>query len=543
MTLKKEYKQLLVVSPNLPNNYVDDSTFAHIFVIPDQYKTITIGTNDAIDYESISNSSGSVGAQTIDLVGTMNLTSSSVYFSGIANPNTKLYFAGFNTNSVVFDYVDDPLITKKSIAVGDTILTKIITKVVNLYNKSNYLEYSGNLSFVPDQIVNISGVNIRVLAGSGIVDRCGVIGLFSTDFKEISYFAKFNLPKESVDSGKLDTSFISAFSNSDGLYNQYINKNSVSTEIKSDNRLEQLKSSILNPTITNLSSVDSIPTYNTNNNYISGTSNSLTIKSWRDIPNKTDMISFGVSNMIAKNSDITFYQNFNMDITVNFDWYYTPVPVTNVIDDIGIRLVDNWLVHTYTTPPTFGNTNSNIPPAITYLLDSNGYPSLIQYTNQITNNTKSKYTLFAVNGVVYRTGTHAIDYNTEFDNIDTTEYYGVQNKCIIPCRYSFDVKNIQTINNIGDIPDNLPKYKTKLTADFSITDTTISVENTDDFLNIGYIQLVSYTIIDDKTFILNGVDTVYYTSKDSTHFYGVSGNTRNYRLNKYPIEITQKYPI
>lgn len=543
MTLKKEYKQLLYATPNIPTTYTDDSTFAHVFVIPDQYKTITIGTNTATDYQSIPNSAGSVGAQTIDLTGTMNLTSSNVYFSGVLNPNTNLYFVGYNTKSIVFDYIDNPLTTKKTIAVGDTILTKPITKIVNLYNKSNYLEYSGNLSFTPDQIVNIAGVEIRILAGSGIIDRCGIVGLFSTDFKEISYFAKFNLPKESIDSGKLDTSFISAFSNSDGLYNQYVNKNSASTEIKSDNRLKQLKSSILNPTITNLSSVDSIPTYNNSNNYISGTSNSLTVKSWRDIPNKTDIVSFGISNMTAKNSDITFYQNFNMNITVNFDWLYTPVAVTNVIDDIGIKLIDNWLVHTYTTPfVTIDGGVIDNPPPITYLLDSNGSPTLIQYTNQVNNNTKSKYTLFAGNGVIYKTAVHTIDYNTEFDNIDTTEYYGVQNKCIIPCKYSFDTKNIQILNN-GNELNTLPNHKTKLTADFLINDTTISVDNTDDFLDTGYVQLISCTIVDDKTFTLIGVDNIYYTHKDMNHFYGVYGNTRNYKLNKYPVEITQIYII
>jgi hypothetical protein len=514
MTTQIIYKQELELTPPLPNYYSDDSTFSHLIVIPNEYHTLSIGTTNTLEYIQ-TNSSGIVGEQTIDLTGTLLLTSSSVNLGSVISPQSAIYIAEYFTNTALFEYVDNPFDTKQVLSVGDSILAGTITKLVHHFQNYNYLEFSGSVSFSYDQIINIGDIAIKIKAGKGIFTTAGVVGVFSTDFKTISYYANFT-PTIAPNTTNSSISPLSAFSHTDNIYSQFVSNSAISSDIS----YSQFNTDLINSSISNLSSIPSINIPPSSN--IDGTSaNSITITSWLDIPHKTDDINFGISNFATKNFDLTYAQSFDMSITINFNWHYTPVPITSFTPTLGSQLIDNWLIHTYTT-----NGVDDMPTNITYELDGQGRPSYISYTNQIDPNTKSQYVLFAGNGVIYRTGTHTLDYNTEPPGSSTDTFYqGVQNKVSIPCLYSFDPNRIKQVNDSNTNLSTLPRYNTSFTSEIGAGDAVFNVVSTTEFLNVGYLQIFKYLMQNsgvNRTYSIVGYEIVSYTHKDDTHFYGVS---------------------
>jgi hypothetical protein len=507
MTLQNVYKLSTTISPNFPSNYLDGDVFSHIFVIPPEQITLNISTANKIDTFSTTPAQN-VNNNTVDLFGTLVLSYSNIVLPTI-NGNTVVYYADFTTNSIIFDYTST---NNKLLKVGDTLLSNcIITKIVNLTGYHSYLEYSGTNTFTNNQIISVDDVSIRVLAGKGILDRAGIVGRYSTNYKSISYFAKFS------DTPVTATTTTTAYSN----YNLNLPNAFTSTNDNiNNNRLSDINKNILESANTSISSISKLPTatFSNNNLGISAVSNNnLTVSNYYKIPHKTPTTAFGISDCSA-----TVYQSFMDDITIKFNRTYTPViPTTPYINPNpsvnGYQLVDGWLHHVYKLTVTgvgMSATTTDIPPSIIYT-KSGIYISQIGYTNNNTTNV-----LFASNDVIYYITTHVLDYNTEpYGSSDVTNLRGIQNELIIPCLYTFDTDKIRDINDNGGNLDN--GATAKIIQDFKIGDDIITVDSTTGFTTSGYLELVKYDVV-AGVYTLVGVEYIYYSSINADTFTGVS---------------------
>lgn len=539
MTIQNSYKKQLNIIPPLPTYYSDDSVFAHIFIIPPNQLTLNLSTANKVDTRT-ETTSQNTDNYTLDLRGTLQLSSTSI--SVPPNPNATIYYADYTTNAVIFDYVLDPRNTKIPLKVGD-IFT--ITKIVNIFGKYSYFEFIGSVTFTANQIITINGVQIRILAGKGILDRAGVVGKYSTDYKNISYYAKFTPKLPTTDDS------VSNFSNYDlklpNPYTEqnnskYVNNNQI-VPISTPNNRQSTANSILSTANSHISSIANIngALFKKNNAPIDGISridNPLIVTSWAKIPIKSNVVSFGVSNITPKNGDNNYVSPRFEAITIKFNRFYMPIPITNPpIDAPGTRIIDGWLRHTYNysssvvpniDPDSPGTTEYSSPPSIIYARDTNNYINFVGYTNNTTTNI-----LFAGNDAIYNTSTHVLDYNTEpYGSSNVTNLYDIQNQINISTKYDFGAEKIKLVNDLGGNIDYPIPVVTTMTADLLIGQRTINVADTSSFMKSGYLQINKYNVIfamsgsnEIRTYEYVGNEIVYYCMKTLTSFW-IDTNTQ-----------------
>lgn len=550
MTLEHLYKVEPIVTPPFSGNISDDSSFCYIFAVPENKKTLSINISNAIDAYDVTIAEN-VQNPTINLVGSLYLSSTSIEIQN--GNNAKLNIAGHNTRSIIFDYVINPLTSKKQLKISDKILNTPITKILNLYDKSSYLEYDGNLNFTEGQIVTVSGIDVIIRVGHGIIDKAGVVGFFATDYKNISYYANFS-PKQSNLANKTDyqnykIDLVNPFVNNqnDIVNNKLISKTNVASK---NNRLDAINQSIISPAIANISSINDVKNGTFINNTISidGTSDTSIpqiVNSWNKLPFSTNTISFGISNITPKDNNNSYVQTTMVDVSIKFNWYYSPVVINNYNDSEGNILIDNWLIHTYqliTTQSTntegeITTTVSDIPPIITYTKDDAGYINELSFVNN-----KRKYVLFAGNDIIYRYATHELDYTREpYGSSNATQFSSIRNSIYIPCLYEFAVDRIRVFNDASGNPQTVGKYATKMTVPFLIGDTVLHVADSSQFMENGYLQISYYTVDISNvgtqerriyTFVDNEI--MSYQKRDNNTFYGIARGLFNTTIYNYP---------
>jgi hypothetical protein len=566
MTLQNSYKKTLTINPPLPIFYTDDTTFAHVFVIPSNQLTLNLSTANKADTRTESTPEN-VDNYTLDLQGTIQLVATAI--SVIPNPNATIYYADMTTNAVIFDYIINPRSNKNLLKLGDTFNNGIITKVVNLFDKYSYFEYTGTATFTVNQVITVNGIQVIILAGKGILDRAGVVGKYSTDYKNISYYAKFtpNLPTNS-DS-------VSNFSNYDlKLPNPYTEQNNTKyvdnsqiVPISTPNNRLSTANSILSTANSHISSIADLngATFVKNDSPVDGISNidnPIVVTSWLDIPIKTNIVGFGVSNITPKNNDFTYVSPSFGAITIKFNRFYSPIPITNPpATTLNSRVIDGWLLHTYnytTTvtpnidPQVPDDITYSAPPSIRYNKDANNYVNFVGYTNNTTTNV-----LFAGNDVVYETTTHVLDYDIEpYGSSNVTNLRDIQNQIDISTKYSFGAEKIKLVNDIGGNYEYPTPAITTMTTDLLIGQRVINVVDTSEFMSSGYLQLNKFNVTfttsgsnEIRNYEYVGSEIVYYSMKTLTSFW-IDANTQysyeeigSNEINNWFAEVVQIFPF
>ena len=542
MTLQKIYNKTANVFPSL-SIIGDDTNFQYILEIPPDQLELSISLGNVL-YAKPTPIPNTIcqTPTTTSLSGNLALDSTSVSVT-TSTTNTIVHYAGYNTNTIIFTYQNIP----KILTVGDTINSATITKVVNRIGNLCYAEVSNSLPFTKDTLyTSNTNTTIQVVAGYGIIDRCAVIGTFKTDLKEIYYFAKFNVPTQPT----VSTTEFSTFPVSPPV------------TTPNDSRWDSIQSSILNPSQTNQSHIQSIPavTFTSNNSIIDGTSDlasPIKVTSFLDIPPKTSTVSYGIANYQPLDNRRDILGPIELPITISFIRNYVGVP-NNTTPAFNQSVIDGWLLHEwssgYLPVTTEGSISCDLQddtePDIVYILNSSGVTKVSAFSGSGSNH--QELILFAANDTLLYETTHVLDYNTEpFGSSDVTEHRGIQSNFIIPCVYNFSVDKLTLTNSVGGniLIQNSPE--TRLTSPFFAVDTTIRVEDTSAFLDSGFLSIPVYTI--DATVINKqesrkynyfGNMKVYYSHKTQTEFLGVERIDFLYTsvLKSNSIELTNNYP-
>lgn len=551
MTLQKIYKKSCVNYPNISTVY-DDTRFEYIFEIPESQHIIDVDNNNPVYAINLPNTWTQCPAPATQLLkGQLVLSTTNVSVECDID-STTVYIAGYDTNSIIFEYSGNSYSPEYIVKAGDVINNKIITKVVNWFGHFCYAEFINNTTetFTKDRVYSVNADStIIVKAGFGILVRAGILGKFATKFKQMKYYAKFKSLTPTITNTTKFKDFPTTHT----------------PNVPDDSRWYDIQSNILNPALTNhnkVSSIQDVSFISTNSN-IEGTSNindAINLSSFLDIPSSSSQISYGISDYQPLDNRTDLLGPIELPITVNFNRVYTGVPVTHTNTSTS-RLIDGWLLHRWSVGYTsaLSDTGQSITcsvpdysePMITYSKDINYIYKISAFSQT---NPRQELILFANNDNIVTSGTHTLNYNIEpYNSSDITEYYDIQSKYVVSCIYKFDVRKLTDINKFGSNLEYPVVAETHLTKQFLYTDTSMFVNSTNGFLSSGYLSIPIYTISikntnnndETRTYNYIGRKIVSYTHKHATKFMGITSiNYPNIDILKLTsIEFPDLYPV
>lgn len=557
MTLQRIYSTTSNITPQI-NIISDDSKFEYLFEIPVDQTNINVSLENSVYIlDNSTSNTVCVKPQTTTLSGVLNLTSTNLTIEHNSNVHT-VYYAGYNTNSIIFEYTSPYSVNMNVLNIGDTVNGNIVTKVVNWFEHLCYAEFGTITSnFVQDAIYSVRNneINIKVKSGYGIIRRAGLIGKFSTKFKEIYYFAKFKNQNTVISNTK--TVDFKDFP---------LNLNLVELSTPKDSRWNTIHTDTINPSQTNQSEISNIPsaTFESINSNLDGTSNlenSIKINTFFDIPTKTSELSYGISNYQPIDNRTDLLGPIELPIIVNFTRQYSGIPITSNISNNNSTIIDNWLLHEWSTGFISTGTGQNqtcttpdyTEPTINYIKDNDGYINKISALQGSGNNRK-EHVLFANNDLLIKTGTHELNYTYEpYNSSNVTEYRGIQSKYILDCIYRFSVDKLTSVNSTGSNLEYPTTTEIRLTAEFNRQDAVIHVNSTDGFMQSGYLAIPIYKInllnnssnAEMRNYEYIGNKLITYTHKTNTKFLGITHvNYINVDVTKLnTTEFLYPYPI